>query len=74
MPPPPLACRPTKSELLAPRHDHGDGPSMVAMAKEIGADRCIFQARPPLQPLYRPLAGRGLFQEPAVMLPLRWVP
>ena len=47
---------------------------MAAMAKEIGADRCIFQARPPLPPLYRPLAGRGLFQEPAVMLPLRWVP
>jgi len=39
---------PTKSELLAPRHDHGDGPSMVEMAKEIGADRCIFQELPDL--------------------------
>lgn len=39
---------PTKSELLAPRHDHGEGPSMAAMAKEIGADRCIFQELPDL--------------------------
>jgi len=39
---------PTKQELLAPRHDHGEGPSMTGMAKEIGADRCIFQELPDL--------------------------
>eukprot|EP00908_Phaeocystis_cordata_P014050 Transcript_25156.p1 GENE.Transcript_25156~~Transcript_25156.p1 ORF type:complete len:392 (+),score=173.69 Transcript_25156:679-1854(+) len=39
---------PTRSELLAPRHDHGQGPSMDEIAKEIGADRCIFQELPDL--------------------------
>ena len=39
---------PTRTELLASRHDQGAGPVMEDIAKDIGADKVVYQELPDL--------------------------